>query len=222
MPASSCTTSCFNRWSQDGQVTVFKTKSGDTGFDIGDYNQPSSNGLTLDSKGRVTIDEHGNRRVVRQERTGFITVLADKYEGKRLNSPNDLVYRSDGTLFFTEPPFGLPKFYDDPRQELPYSGVFSLANGKLQLVSKDLNGPNGIALSPDEKFLYVGNWDPEKKVVMQYDVNADGTATNGKVFCDMTSAPGEDAIDSVKVDRATHTFPVPVAYGSSHLMVNIR
>lgn len=156
------------RWSQDGQVTVFKSKSGYTGFDIGEYNQPGSNGLTLDSEGRVTIDEHGNRRVVRQERTGFITVLADKCEGKRLNSPNDLVYRSDGALFFTDPPFGLPKFSDDPRKELPYSGVFSLVNGKLQLVSKDLKGPNGIALSPDEKTLYVGNWDPEKKVVMRY------------------------------------------------------
>lgn len=198
--------SCFNRWSQDGQVTVFKTKSGYVGFDIGEYNQPGSNGLTLDSERRVTIDEHGNRRVVRQERTGFITVLADKYEGKRLNSPNDLVYRSDGALFFADPPFGLPKFYDDPRKELSYSGVFSLANGKLQLVSIDLKGPNGIALSPDEKVLYVGNWDPEKKVVMYYDVTADGTVVNGKVFFDMTSAPSEDAIDGVKVDQKGNVY----------------
>jgi len=194
------------RWSQDGQVTVFKTKSGYTGFDIGDYNQPGSNGLTLDSEGRITINEHGNRRVVRQERTGFITVLADKYEGKRLNSPNDLVYRSDGALFFTDPPFGLPKFYDDPRKELPDSGVFSLMNGKLQLVSTDMKGPNGIALSPDEKVLYVGNWDPEKKVVMRYDVNADGTLVNGKVFFDMTSAPGEDALDGVKIDQNGNVY----------------
>jgi len=194
------------RWSQDGQVTVFKTKSGYSGFDIGEYNQPGSNGLTLDSEGRVTINEHGNRRVVRQEKTGFITVLADQYEGKRLNSPNDLVYRSDGALFFTDPPFGLPKFYDDLRKELPYSGVFSLVNGKLQLVSSDLKGPNGIAFSPDEKVLYVGNWDPEKKIVMRYDVNADGTVANGKVFFDMTSAPGEDAIDGTKVDQKGNVY----------------
>jgi gluconolactonase len=133
-------------------------------------------------------------------------VLADTYEGKRLNSPNDLVYRSDGALFFTDPPFGLPKFYDDPRKELPYSGIFSLVNGKLQLVSKDLKGPNGIALSPDEKILYVGNWDPEKKVVMRYDVNADGTLINGKVFFDMTSTPGEDALDGVKVDQKGNVY----------------
>ncbi len=97
------------------------------------------------------------------ENDGRITVLADNFEGKRLNSPNDLVYRSDGALFITDPPFGLPKFYDDPRKQLPYSGVFSLKDGKLKLVSTDLKGPNGIAFSPDEKFLYVGNWDPTKK-----------------------------------------------------------
>jgi gluconolactonase len=194
------------RWAQDGQVSVFKTKSGYAGFDIGEYNQPGSNGLTLDKEGRVTINEHGNRRVVRQEKTGFITVLADRYEGKRLNSPNDLVYRSDGALFFTDPPFGLPKFYDDPRKELPANGIFCLREGKLQLVSADLKGPNGIAFSPDEKYLYIGNWDPEKKIVMRYDVNADCTLANGKVFFDMTSAPGEDALDGVKVDQQGNLY----------------
>lgn len=194
------------RWSQDGQVSVYKTKSGYTGFDVGDYNQPGSNGLTLDREGRVTINEHGNRRVTRLEKTGFLTVLAERYDGKRLNSPNDLVYRSDGALFFTDPPFGLPKFYEDPRKELPYSGVFSLVNGKLQLVSTDLKGPNGIAFSPDEKYLYIGNWDPEKKIIMRYEVNAEGTATNGKVFFDMTSAPGEDALDGIKVDQQGHLY----------------
>ncbi len=85
---------------------------------MGDYNQPGSNGLTLDREGRVTINEHGNRRVTRLEKPRFVTVLADHYDGKRLNSPNDLVYRSDGTLYFTDPPFGLPQFCDDPRKEL--------------------------------------------------------------------------------------------------------
>jgi gluconolactonase len=187
-------------------VSVFKTKSGYAGFDIGEYNQPGSNGLTLDKEGRVTINEHGNRRVVRQEKTGFITVLADKYEGKRLNSPNDLVYRSDGALFFTDPPFGLPKFYDDPRKELPNSGVFCLKDNKLQLVSIDLKGPNGIAFSPNEKYLYVSNWDPEKKIVMRYEVNTDCTLANGTVFFDMTSASGEDALDGVKVDQQGNVY----------------
>ena len=132
--------------------------------------------------------------------------MADSYEGKRLNSPNDLVYRSDGTLFFTDPPFGLPKFFDDPRKELKFSGVFSVYKGKLQLVSTDFTGPNGIAFSPDEKYLYVGNWDEKKKVVMRYEVNADGTLKNGKIFFDMTSAPGEDALDGIKVDHKGNLY----------------
>jgi gluconolactonase len=140
------------------------------------------------------------------EKDGSLAVLADRYEGKRLNSPNDLVYRSDGTLFFTDPPFGLPKFYDDARKELPFSGVFALYNGRLKLVTKDLKGPNGIAFSPDEKYLYVGNWDPEKKVVMRYEVATDGNVSNGKVFFDMTAAPGDDAIDGIKVDRQGNLY----------------
>jgi gluconolactonase len=188
------------RWSPDGQVSVFRTKSGYAGVDIGEYGQPGSNGLTLDAEGRVTINEHGNRRVVRIERTGAVTVLADRYEGKRLNSPNDLVYRSDGTLFFTDPPFGLPKAFGDPRKELAFSGVFSLSDGRLRLVATDLTGPNGIAFSPDEQYLYVANWDETKKVVMRYRAHADGSLSEGRVFFDMTSAPGDDALDGVKVD----------------------
>ena len=117
-------------------------------------------------------------------KNGKLTILVDRFEGKRLNSPNDLVYRSDGTLFFTDPPFGLPKLHDDPRQELSYSGVFALYKGQLKLVSTDLKGPNGIAFSLDEKYLYVGNWDVEKKVVMRYDVDREGNFANGKVFFD--------------------------------------
>jgi gluconolactonase len=188
------------RWTPDGQVSVFRTKSGYSGFDVAEYGQPGSNGITLDSEGRVTIDEHGNRRVIRIEKTGAVTVLADRFEGKRLNSPNDLVYRSDGTLFFTDPPFGLPKAFGDHRKELPFSGVYSLKDGTLRLVSKDLTGPNGIAFSPDERVLYVANWDEKRKVVMRYRVNADATLEKGDVFFDMTAAPGEDALDGIKVD----------------------
>ena len=189
------------RWSPEGQVSIFRTKSGYTGVDIGEYGQPGSNGLTLDRDGRLTINEHGNRRVTRLEKTGALTVLADRYQGKRLNSPNDLVYRSDGALYFTDPPFGLPKFFDDARKELPFSGVFCLIKGELKLVGIDLSGPNGIAFSPDERYLYVGNWDLTKKVVMRYEVRPDGTLANGRVFFDMTGASGEDAIDGIKVDQ---------------------
>jgi len=189
-----------------GELSVFRQPSGYSGADIAEYGQPGSNGLTLDPQGRLTINEHGNHRVSRLENNGSLTVLADQFEGKRLNSPNDLVYRSDGTLFFTDPPFGLPKFFDDPRKELPFSGVFSIYRGQLQLASTDLKGPNGIALSPDEKYLYVTNWDEKKKIVMRYEVQPNGTLINGSLFFDMTSAPGEDALDGMKVDKQGNLY----------------
>lgn len=194
------------KYSKDGKLTVFRSPSGYTGGDIAEYKQPGSNGLTLDENGSLVINQHGNRRVVRLEKDGAETVLADKFEGKRLNSPNDLVYRSDGTLFFTDPPFGLPKVFDDMRKELAFSGVYSVYKGKLQLVSKDFTGPNGIAFSPDEKYLYVGDWDDNKKVVNRYEVQPDGTLKNGTVFFDMTSAPGEDALDGIKVDKEGNLY----------------
>jgi gluconolactonase len=194
------------RWSPEGSVSVFRAKSGYTGFDIGRYHQPGSNGLTLDPNGLLTINEHGNRRVVRLERPGNITVLADRYEGKRLNSPNDLVYRSDGTLYFTDPPFGLPKAFDDPAKELPFSGVYMVKNGQVRLLIKDLSGPNGIAFSPDENSLYVDNWDLKRKVLMRYEVNSDGTLSNGTVFYDFTSEPEEVALDGIKVDQRGNVY----------------
>lgn len=194
------------RWTPDGEVSVYRSHSGYTGTNIGEYGQPGSNGLTLDKQGRLTINEHGNRRVTRLEKNGVLTVLADRYEGKRLNSPNDLVYRSDGALYFTDPPFGLPKFFDDPRKELPYSGVFCLISGTLKLVSTDLSGPNGLAFSPDEKYLYVDNWDLKKEVIMRYEVQPDGTLADRKVFFDSTGEPGEDAWDGMKIDQRGNLY----------------
>jgi gluconolactonase len=162
---------------------------------------------------------------VRVENDGTDTVLADSYQGKRLNSPNDLVYRSDGTLFFTDPPFGFPKAFVDRRKELPFSGVYSIYKNKLQLVTKDFTGPNGIALSPDEKYLYVGNWPrgivgqtPRKedepvseigekhKAIMRYEVQPDGTLKNGMLFFDFTNASGEDGLDGIKVDQKGNLY----------------
>jgi len=196
------------RWTQDGQLSIFMTKSGYRGFDIGEYGQPGSNGLTLDKLGRLTINQHGNRRVVRMEKNGQLTVLADNYEGKRLNSPNDLVYKSDGSLYFTDPPFGLPKFFDDARKELPYSGVFRVSadGAQVRLLTTDLKGPNGLAFSPDEKYFYVDNWDPERKIIMRYEVLPDGGLANGTVFFDMTSADGEDALDGMKIDQKGNLY----------------
>ena len=188
------------RWTSDGDLSVYRTKSGYKGMDIGEYGQPGSNGLTLDKEGRLTINQHGNRRVIRVEKNGQETILADRYEGKRLNSPNDLVYKSDGTLYFTDPPFGLPRVFDDPRKELPFSGVFMAKDGKVTLLTKELSGPNGLIFSPDEKYFYVDDWDDKKKIIMRYEVQADGTIANGIVFFDMTNAPGEDSLDGMKVD----------------------
>jgi len=194
------------RMTADGEVQVFLAKSGYTGEDIGEYRQPGSNGLTTDSQGRLTMCQHGNRRVVRIEKNGITTVLADRYDGKRFNSPNDLVYGSDGTLFFTDPPFGLPKFSDDSRREQPHNGVYSINHGKVQLVSTDFTGPNGLALSPNEEFLYVGNWDEKRAVVLRYSVRADATLGRGELFHNLTTPGAEDAIDGIKVDRAGNVF----------------
>jgi gluconolactonase len=194
------------RWSDDDGLSVFRTKSGYGGADIGRYKQPGSNGLALDPAGRLTINEHGNRRVTRLEPNGVITVVADRFEGRRLNSPNDLVYGANGALYFTDPPFGLPQVFDDPGKELPFSGVYRVSGGTLQLLVRDLAGPNGIAVSGDDRYLYVGNWDEKKKVVMRYEIRADGTAGPGTLFADLTGAAGEDAIDGVKVDRRGNVF----------------
>jgi gluconolactonase len=194
------------RLTPDGEAGVYLSKSGYTGADIGEYRQPGSNGLTLDSEGRLVIAQHGNRRIVRLEKNGLTTVLADRYQGGRLNSPNDLVFRRDGALFFTDPPFGLPKVHEDPRREQPHFGVYSLKDGRLRLLSAEFTGPNGIALSPDEKWLYVGNWDDHRKVVQRFPVNADATVGRGSLFCDLTSVPGGDAIDGVKVDQRGNVY----------------
>ncbi len=203
---SSPNTNTIYRWSPAGAVTVFRPKSGYAGLDIGRYAQPGSNGLTFDPDGRLAICQHGNRRVIRVEPHGNITVLADRYDGKRLNSPNDLVYASDGTLYFTDPPFGLPGLFGDPKKELPFSGVFRVRDGVVALVAAELAGPNGIALSPDERHLYVGNWDPDRKIVMRYTLDGAGSVTGGEEFFDMTGAEGEDAIDGLKVDTAGNVY----------------
>jgi gluconolactonase len=196
------------RYSDESGLTVFREHSGYDAADVAEYGQPGSNGLTLDRAGRLTINEHGRHRVSRVERDGSTTVLADAFEGKRLNSPNDLVYRSDGSLYFTDPPFGLPKFFDDPRRELPFSGVFRYApSGRLTLLTREFTGPNGIAFSPDEKTLYVGNWDPRAKVVKRYTVRRDGSLDAGTVCVDLTTRiPGDEALDGIKVDVLGHVY----------------
>jgi gluconolactonase len=195
---------------ESGNVEVYRTKSGYSGIDIGEYHQPGSNGLTFDKEGQLIVCQHGERRVVRIEKKGPVTVLADRYQGKKLNSPNDLTLRSDGTLFFTDPPYGLPMAFNDPRKETPYSGVYSVMNGNVKLLTTDLKGPNGLAFSPDERYLYVSNWDitdiHHTKHIMRYEVAKDGSLSNGKIFFDMNATDGEDALDGIKVDTQGNVF----------------
>jgi len=194
------------RWAPDGLLSQFRSKTGYQGLDIGEYGQPGSNGLTFDRDGRLTICEHGNRRVVRLEKNGVVTVLADRFEGRRLNSPNDLTFRSDGALYFTDPPFGFPNAYEDKRREQSDFGIYCLKDGKLSRVAAELRGPNGLAFSPDERTLYVTNWDEKRKVVMSYECAPDGSLSGGRVFFDMTSTPGPIALDGIKVDQAGNLY----------------
>jgi gluconolactonase len=189
------------------RVTLFRPKSGYTGVDVGRYLQPGSNGLTFDPAGRLVICEHGNRRVIRVNPHGDTSVIADSYEGGRLNSPNDVVCRSAGSVWFTDPPFGRPGMAEDPDRELAFSGVFRVSpGGDIALIDDSLEGPNGIAFSPDERTLYVGNWDPDEKVVVRYELAADGRVLDRSILVDLTDAHGDDAIDGIKVDTAGNLY----------------
>ena len=166
----------------------------------------SSNGLTLDSDGRLVVCEHGNRRISRVEPDGTRTVVVDSYEGNRLNSPNDATFGSDGSLYFTDPPYGLDGLEQSPLREVDFNGIYRLRpGGELELLVRDQTRPNGIALSPDESTLYVANSDAENKVWMAYDLDEAG-ASNGRVFYDINDQDAPGAADGMKVDRAGHLF----------------
>lgn len=196
------------KWKEDEGISLFLKPSGYTG--VVDYGaEPGSNGLALDPEGRLVSCEHGDRRISRLERDGGKKTLADSYMGKRLNSPNDAVFRSNGDLYFTDPPYGLPKRQDDPRREMDFCGVYRLSHdGHLTLLTREMTFPNGIAFSPDEKTLYVSQSDPARAIWMAFPVNADGTLGKGRVFRDVTSMmnklPG--APDGMKVDQHGNLF----------------
>ena len=204
----------IRRWTPGSGVSIFLQPSGYKGSDA--YGrEPGSNGMTLDARGRLTVAGHAQRDVFRFESLnpeGPITILADTYQGKRLNSPNDLVYRSDGSLYFTDPPYGLRTQNDSDREkELQANGVYRIphalehkpgappARDELQQLITDLPRPNGIAFSPDEKYLYVNNSEP-KKIWMRYRVKPDGTLADPKLLYDATSDPRVGGPDGMKVD----------------------
>ena len=191
-----------------GEITAFRKPVFARAFPDGI--QIGTNGLTLDRQGRLIACEHGNRRVSRTEKDGRITTLADRYEGKRFNSPNDLVCRRNGDIYFTDPNSVARNNPPDPnndfKTELDFNGLYRIpAAGKLELIVKDMPYPNGLAFSPDEKKLYVANSRPGK-FWMVYDIQPDGSPANGKMFLDATNAPGDGVPDGMKLDSAGNLY----------------
>jgi gluconolactonase len=207
-------------WSAGKGAQVFMHPSGYTGSTSFSGPEPGSNGMTLDLDGRVSVAGHARRNVWRLESLdphATITVLADSYQGKKLNSPNDLVYRSDGSLYFTDPPYGLSTQQDnDPLKELQVNGVYRIPNARqqkpgatpardnLQLVIKDLPRPNGIVFSPDEKILYIA--DSGKKIWMSYRVHPDGSVGDGKLLLDASPDKAPGGPDGIRVDRKGNIY----------------
>lgn len=205
----------IRKWTPDKGVSIWLQPSGYKGSTPYAGKESGTNGMTLDVKGRLTVAGHAQRDVLRFESfdsTQPATVLVDSYQGKRLSSPNDLVYSSDGSLYFTDPPYGLPTQSDhDPLKQLTVNGVYRIPNAlghkpgapadnaSLQLLISDLPRPNGIAFSPGEKYLYVNNSEPNK-IWMRYTVNPDGSIKDPKLLYDATSDKRVGAPDGMKVD----------------------
>lgn len=208
------------QWWPGKEAQVFMKPSGYTGSAPYGGPEPGSNGMTLDPDGRVSVAGHARRNVWRLESLdphGTITVLADSYQRKKLNSPNDVVYRSDGSLYFTDPPYGLPTQADnDPLKELQVNGVYRIPNArqhkagapperdKLQLVIKDLPRPNGVVFSPDEKILYIA--DSGKKIWMSYRVHPDGSVSDGKLLLDASGQKEPGGPDGIRVDKQGNIY----------------
>lgn len=196
------------RWKEGQGVDVFLKPSGYTGFrERG--GESGSNGLALDPQGRLLVCQHGDRRVARWEKGCFIT-LAHEYNGKPLNSPNDLVVKSNGDIYFTDPPYGMTAEAKQDPNALDFCGVYRISrDGTLTLLTQEMTRPNGIAFSPDEKTLYVAQSDPERPLWMAFPVQSDGTLGPGRVFFD--AKPWQEAKlpglpDGMKVDQKGNLF----------------
>lgn len=198
------------KWKPGEGVSLFLKPAGYTGSEEWG-GEPGTNGLLLDPLGRLVMCEHGDRRVsvLIRERDAIKRTLVSHYKGKRLNSPNDAVFKSNGDLYFTDPPYGLPLHFDDPHRELDFCGVYRLAKGgELTLLTDEMTRPNGIGFSPDEKTLYVAQSDPQAAVWMAFDVKADGTLGKGRVFYDSTPLVGKvkGLPDGLSVDVHGNVF----------------
>jgi gluconolactonase len=164
------------------------------------------NGLLAEPAGTVLMTQHSNRQIVRILADRQTAVVVDRFEGKRVNSPNDLAWGPGGALYFTDPPYGLTGQDEDPAKELDFNGVYRFADGQLTAVVRDLGRPNGIAFSPDQRTMYVSNSEATRKVIMAYDVAADGTVSNGRVFADGTADTAPGGPDGLKLDTNGNVY----------------
>ncbi|PHS18442.1 MAG: gluconolactonase [Blastopirellula sp.] len=179
------------KWKEGEGDSVFLEPSGYTGKAKFTGGEPGSNGLMIDSDGNLVLCCHGDRMIIKLV-DGKRKVLVDNFEGKKLNSPNDLIFHSNGQLYFTDPPYGLPKRYEDPARELDWCGVYRLnKKGQPELLTKEMTRPNGIAFSPDEKTLYVAQSDPAAAIWKKFRVKRDGTLGKGKILFDATKWVGD-------------------------------
>lgn len=190
----------INAWHPEKGLRVFMKPSGYTG--ISDYGKEAgSNGLTFDKKGRLVLAEHGDRRIAVLTEGGGKMTVADRFEGKRLNSPNDVVVHSSGAIYFTDPIYGLPKGENDPTREIDFCGVYRIdPNGTVSVISKEIERPNGIALSHDEKTLFVANSHKGKFNIYSFPLTADGSAGAMKTFFDANKLEGKGSTDGLKTD----------------------
>jgi len=193
------------KWSENKGVELYIRPSGYTG-EAERAGEPGSNGLILDQQHRLVMCQHGDRRMARMvspldsPSSTFETII-DQWEGKRFNSPNDAIYDSKGNLYFTDPPYGLVGYVDDPEKDIDFQGVYKYsATGQLSLQVRTLSRPNGLALSPDEKTMYIANSDPAKAIWNAYDLDENGDLSNERLFYDVTKQPGKGLPDGMKID----------------------
>ena len=187
-------------WSPDGTVVELLKPGGYDGNSLPAGGFIGPNGMTAGPAGSVMLCQHGNRRIARIAPDMSVQTLVDTFEGKKLNAPNDLVYRSNGTLFFTDPPYGLPRGDADPTKELRFNGVFSVVGGKAVAIITNMTRPNGLAISPDDRTLYVANSDDNNRFWMRYDLAADGSVSNGAVLRDVSKEKDSGLPDGMKLD----------------------
>ena len=200
------------KWTEGKAAETYLTPSGYTGENSPYSGEEGSNGLFLSNDGKLVLCQHGDRKVSLMDAPLDAPVakflpLADNFEGKKLNSPNDGTFNSKGDLFFTDPPYGLPKQAEDSTKEIPFQGVYRVSNHQIVLLTDSVTRPNGIALFPGEKTLIVANSDPAKAVWYTFDLAENDSITNGRVFYDATANTSEKGLpDGLKIDKQGNVF----------------